>query len=111
MAVDRKGFQVYKGEKNEKILDERFVEKNPWATGPHMQNFLQACRTRNVKNLSADIAIGVASADLVHMANLSYRLGRKLTFDAAASQFVGDADANRMMTRKYRPPYVVPDKV
>jgi predicted dehydrogenase len=111
MAVDLKGFQVYKGDKNEKILDEKYTEKNAWATGPHMQNFLHACRTRNVKDLSAEIEIGVASARLGQMANLSYRLGRKLIFDPAANQFVNDADANKMMTRDYRAPYVVPDKV
>ncbi|HZZ72774.1 MAG TPA: Gfo/Idh/MocA family oxidoreductase [Pirellulales bacterium] len=39
-----------------------------------------------------------------------YRLGRKLAFDAASEKFVGDDQANALLTRKYRAPFVVPDK-
>jgi hypothetical protein len=45
------------------------------------------------------------------MANISYRLGRKLVFDGAKEKFVGDKQANRMLTRKYRKSYVVPKRV
>jgi predicted dehydrogenase len=40
-----------------------------------------------------------------------YRLGRKLTFDAATESFVGDAQANELLTRPYRAPFVVPDRL
>jgi hypothetical protein len=42
---------------------------------------------------------------------LKYRLGRKLMIDAAAEKVVGDDEANRLLTREYRKPFVVPDKV
>jgi len=45
------------------------------------------------------------------MANISYRTGRKLHFDPKAERFVSDEDANRYITRKYREPFVVPEKV
>jgi predicted dehydrogenase len=41
---------------------------------------------------------------------LSYRLGRTLAFDPAAEKFVGDSEANALLTRHYRAPYVVPEK-
>ena len=41
----------------------------------------------------------------------TYRLGRKLTFDAKAEKFVGDAEADKLLTRAYRAPYVVPEQV
>lgn len=41
----------------------------------------------------------------------TYRLGRKLTYDAKAEQFVGDDEANKLLTRAYRAPYVVPENV
>jgi len=48
------------------------------------------------------------SVDLVHMANTSYRLHRKLSFDPKTQNFVNDAEANKMKTRNpYRAPYVV----
>jgi hypothetical protein len=45
---------------------------------------------------------------LIHLANISYRLGRSLRFDAAIMTCPGDAEANQMFTRKYRDPFVVP---
>jgi predicted dehydrogenase len=41
----------------------------------------------------------------------TYRLGRKLTFDAAAEKFVGDEEANKLLTQPYRQPFVVPEQV
>ncbi len=109
MAVDGAGFQVYKGEKDEKVMD----VKNSGAgdTGPHMENFLSAVKSRNYKDLHADVAVGVMSADLVHIGNASYRLGRKLYFDGATRKFVNDKEADQFLTRKYRAPYIVPEKV
>jgi len=53
----------------------------------------------------------VLSATLVHIANASYRVGRRLNFDPKALKFVNDNEANAYLTRKYRAPYIVPDKV
>jgi hypothetical protein len=47
----------------------------------------------------------------VHLANISYRLGRTLEFDAASYSVRGDSEANRMFRREYRKPFVVPEKV
>jgi predicted dehydrogenase len=47
----------------------------------------------------------------VKLDGAAYRLGRRLAFDAQAERFVGDEEANRMLTRSYRAPYVVPDDV
>jgi hypothetical protein len=45
------------------------------------------------------------------LANISYRVGRTLQFDAASYSVRGDAEANRMFRRAYRKPFVVPEKV
>ena len=47
----------------------------------------------------------------VALDGLNYRLGRKLTFDAATESFVGDPEANQLLTRPYRAPFVVPDRM
>jgi predicted dehydrogenase len=108
MAVDGAGFQVYK-DKQEKVMDEA---KGPAdETAPHMENFLAAVKSRDYKSLHAEVEIGVASADLVHLANTSYRLKRTLKFDEATRKYIGDEEANRMLTRNYRKPYIVPEKV
>ncbi|MDP2998553.1 MAG: gfo/Idh/MocA family oxidoreductase, partial [Bryobacterales bacterium] len=110
MVVDVGGFQVYKGDKIQKVMDEKPAEPE-WTPAPHMANLLQAVRSRNPKDLNTDVEAGVLSASLCHLANISYRVGRKLTWDQANKQFVGDAEANRLLSRDYRKPYAVPEKV
>src|SRR5262249_39616627 len=39
--------------------------------------------------------------------DVEYRLGRKLTLDPATERFVGDSDANALLTREYRKGFVV----
>jgi predicted dehydrogenase len=109
MAIDSQGFQVYKGSKQEKVMDEAAAPVPD--TIPHMANFLACVKSRNYKDLRADVEIGVASADLCHLANASYRAGRALKFDPASRRFVGDEEANGLLTRIYRKPYVVPERV
>ena len=68
-------------------------------------------RSRKHSDLNAPIEEGAISTTLVHLANISYRVGRTLHFDAASYSCVGDPEANGMFTRTYRKPFVVPEKV
>ena len=79
--------------------------------GNHFANFIGAVRSRKHSDLNAPIEEGAISTTLVHLANISYRVGRTLHFDAASYSCVGDPEANRMFTRTYRKPFVVPEKV
>ncbi len=79
--------------------------------GNNWANFIDALRTRKHSDLNAPIEEGAISTTLVHLANISYRLGRTLQFDADSYSCVGDSEANAMFRRKYREPFVVPEKV
>jgi predicted dehydrogenase len=108
MAMSDGGFQAFKGESNEVILEQR-PERGPGADGTslHMENFLAACRSRNEKELHDGIANAYLSASLCHLANISYRTGHKLTLEAGP-RFAADAEANKQLSREvYRKPYVV----
>ncbi len=98
------GFQAFKGESNEVAFEER-PERGD-TTAMHMENFLAACRSRNYKELHDEIGNAYLSAALCHLANISYRVGRKLTLEAGP-KFAGDAAATKMLTRDYRKPFVV----
>jgi hypothetical protein len=45
---------------------------------------------------------------LLHLANISYRLGRSVEFDEKTMTCKNDKEANAMFRRKYRAPFVVP---
>ncbi len=52
-----------------------------------------------------NIGAGVATADLTILGNLAWTLGRKLTWDPAKQEVVGDEQARRLMSRPQRFPY------
>ena len=124
-------------------------------SGGHHGNWIAAIRSRNPKQLNAEILEGHLSAGLVHTGNISYRLGARkspgeikeaiadnkslteafnrmaghldangvditadkvqlgmpLKFDPAKERFVDNAQANELVTRNYRAPFVVPVEV
>jgi len=77
----------------------------------HFENFIQAVRSRKHTDLTAEIEEGAMSCVLMHLANVSYRLGRTLNWDEKTWTVKGDAEATKMLTRNYRAPYIVPAKV
>ena len=111
MALDARGYQVYLGEKRELAQEMKLIESEPDDPAPHVANFLDTVRSRQARNLRANVEQGHISAAMCHMANISYRLGRNLKFDSAVERFVDDEPANRLLTREYRSPYQVPAKV
>ncbi len=120
-------------------------------------NFLDAVRSRRPADLVSPVLQGHLSAALVHLANISYRLGKEtsaddvreaikgekalteafdrllahldaneidlkktpirmgpmLTFDPQKEQFTGplSESANMFISRNYREPFIVPDRV
>jgi hypothetical protein len=79
--------------------------------GNNWVNFIEAMRANDPAKRNAPIEEGATSATLMHLGNISFRLGRTLTFDSEKMECVGDHEANAMFKRKYRAPYVVPDSV
>jgi len=79
--------------------------------GSNWENFIKAVRSRKREDLNADIEEGHLSAALMHLTNISYRIGRSIEFDPATEQILKDAEANAMLRDKYREPFVVPEKV
>ena len=77
--------------------------------GDHFGNFIDAVRKGDKSVLNAEIEEGHQSAALCHLALLAYRLGRTVEFDPATERCIGDAEANTLLTREYRAPFVVPD--
>lgn len=77
----------------------------------HFLNFIEAVRAGNWMLLNGDVEEGHRSTVMCHLANISYRLGRELRFNDRTYRFVGDEEANSYLTKEYRYPFVVPDKV
>ncbi len=90
-------------DKTEKDLEKQCAP----AIRHHMQDFLAAidARTKPV----ADIEQGYISTTSCILANLSMQLGRTLNWDAVAQRVKDDDEANRLLRRPYRSPWVHPE--
>ena len=85
-------------------------EPGPWAKAAsnEYERFIAAVRSRKIEDLGVDIEDGHLSSSLCHLGNIAYRLGRTVLFDPKTETFAADAQANAMLSRDYRKPYVVP---
>jgi|ERR1700733_4791856 Oxidoreductase family, C-terminal alpha/beta domain len=88
LSLDLKCFQIYKGEDRKLIREMKYTEA-----------------------AESDTLPGRESATLSLMANISYRTGRKLRFDPVTERFIGDDEVSQLVSRRYREPFVVPEKV
>lgn len=95
-------------------------EKTPFAsskelkddqTPSHYANFVEAIRAGKDELLHCDILDGFMSSSLPHLANISYRTGRLLKFMGDYEKFADDPEADNLLTRVYRKPYVVPENI
>lgn len=71
----------------------------------HHENFL-ACVASREKPI-CDVEIGHRTATACHLGNIAVRLGRKISWDAAAETIPSDEEARGMLSRAYRPPWKV----
>ncbi len=75
----------------------------------HADNFIRCIRSRDIP--AGDIEELHYSTLLCHYGNIAYRMGRKLHIDPKTEGFVDDAEANGLVKRAYREPWVVPEVV
>lgn len=72
-------------------------------TGGIYGDFIHCVKTRETP--FRDIERAVNTCVLAHLGNIAYQLQRSLKWDAATQQFVGDAEANRLVDRARREPW------
>jgi predicted dehydrogenase len=69
----------------------------------HARNFLDCVKSR--ARPVADVEGGHRTATTCHLANISLRTGRKIRWDPAKEEILGDREASSMLERPYRKPW------
>ena len=80
-------------------------------SGGHFANFIDAVRSGDHFDLNCDILEGHTSSVLPHLGNIAYKVGETLEFNGEFEKFIDNDEANMLLTRNYRHPYVVPENV
>ncbi len=96
-------YDKFPEDKTEKDLERHVASAIRW----HWKNFLQAVETRS-KPVS-DIEQGYITAASCILANIACQLGRTLVWDPERGRVVDDSEANRLLRRPYRRPWVHPE--
>ncbi|MFN0199685.1 MAG: Gfo/Idh/MocA family protein [Planctomycetaceae bacterium] len=106
MIFSRRGFFNVFGPKNEPGPTEGKEIRRQMGYNEHMDNFFDAIRTRKLTRANAEVAH--RSCALVHFGEIAYRTKGRLEFDVSKEQFVDCDEANALLTKEYRDPYVLP---
>jgi hypothetical protein len=85
-----------------------FEEGSPISNLPHFRNWMLAMRSRKRDDLTAEIEQGHLSSSLCHLANIAYRLDQTVNFDPQAEKFIGNTDADRLLSRPERNGFAIP---
>ena len=151
------GNKLYrKGSDQGESLPELNAKVDVPRTVDQFRNFIECVRAHKQDGLYADILEGHYSSACGHLANISYRMGetvpfdaqakafgddkdavealarmeehlakgnglklegetfhagKKLDFDPVTERFLGNADADKLLTREYRAPFAVPERI
>jgi predicted dehydrogenase len=74
-----------------------------YKSNDHHGNWLDCIRTR--RRCVADVEIGARSATICHLGNIAYELKQELKWDPFEERFIGNEEANRLLSRPMRSPW------
>jgi predicted dehydrogenase len=72
----------------------------------HLREFLDGIKARNVET-TCNVRYGHRLTKLGLLSNIAYRTGRRLQWDDSRERFIGDSDADKYLSRKFRKPYAL----
>jgi len=106
--VGADGWLDLEGEASSKEIQKSPIGPNDvrlYESNDQHRNFIECVRSRRATAAPADVAHH--SIIPAHLGNIAMILGRKLKWAPEKERFVGDAEADRMLSRAYRAPYSV----
>jgi predicted dehydrogenase len=98
---DRRASATVRGKVKEVI--EARKGKGPEPTPAHARNFLDCIKSRQETN--CPVRIGHRSTSTTLLANVAYDRKRRIEWDAGSERVTNDAEANKLLTYDYRPPW------
>ena len=113
LVVDRQKWEIYPESEN---VDGRLEYLTPvlpvqmrtddGGLDAHTKNFVDCMKSREQPKCHP--AIAARAAVTSHMGNISFKTGRRLTWNDHTGSFEGDAEANALLMPNYRSPWTLP---
>ena len=77
----------------------------------HHPNWITACRSRNYKDLNSDVEQGHMANTIALLGNISLLTEQTVHFDPKTETFPNNPEANKLLTKDYREPFVISREV
>ncbi|MBN1343539.1 MAG: Gfo/Idh/MocA family oxidoreductase [Phycisphaerae bacterium] len=109
MLMDRNGWQVYSEQAGGKDLipeAPKMKGSNEQMYVDHAAHWLDCLASR--ERPRSDIEIAHRTTTAVQLANIAYKVKRRIAWDREKEQIVGDAEASELLGRAYRNPWDLP---
>ena len=102
LQINRNGFEMYR-DADRGTRKPFYTEKGNTVLVEHERNFFDCMRSRQRTN--ADAETGHLGALAGHLANISYRVGRRIHWDSKTETIANDPDANKLLKPEFREPW------
>jgi len=105
LVLDRNGWEVIpEMDRMEAVPYQKKVDNG---LDLHMQNFVEAIRTKNGNILNAPLEVGSHIAKFSQMGNIAYRTGKKIYWEKDKQRFK-EAEANKLLAAGYHNGFKLP---
>jgi predicted dehydrogenase len=108
LVLDRNGWEVIAEKQSQHKVSKPLAKLMDDGLVKHWANYVGVVRSRRFEDLHCPIEAGAHVATVAQMGNISFRSGKRLTWDKAAGQFT-DEDVNReYLMKEYHNGYKLP---
>jgi predicted dehydrogenase len=108
LVLSRGGWEVIEEGQSKNKVSKPFAKSVDNGLDNHWANFIEVVRSRRMEDLRCPIAAGAHVATVAQMGNISFRSGRRLSWDKGAGRFTDEEVNKAYMMKEYHNGYKLP---
>lgn len=108
LVLSRGGWEVIEEKGSKSKVAKPFAKVSDDGVTNHMANFVSVVRSRKMEDLHCSIEAGSHVATVAQMGNISFRSGKRLSWDATAGQFTDEAVNAQYLMKQYHNGFTLP---
>jgi len=108
LVLYRGGWEVIEEKQSKSKASSPFHKPTDNGLDKHMENFVSVIKSRKMEDLHCSIQAGAHVATVAQMGNISFRTGKKLTWDKKKGRFTDEAVNAAYLLKQYHNGYSLP---
>ncbi len=108
LVLNRGGWEVIEEKQSKTKASKPLQKSSDNGLDKHWENFVSVVKSRKTADLHCSIQDGAHVATIAQMGNISYRTGKKLTWDKAAEKFTDQPVNDAYLMKTYHNGYSLP---